>query len=218
MTDSVSASSSVTTALAIGLAVASAPGPVQAIVISETMRGGIVRGLAATAGAALALAALLSLLVFGLSIASPPDQLVNVLQTVGGLLVVWLAIEGYRAASRTVGGAQSVVAPKPWSAPIKVAIAVLIFPGTWIFVAGVGSPLISEARVVTGPGGAFAVAGALVIGTVIGNIIISVLAGWGRRVASARAVTTIRIVLAVVLGVIGLAMVATGIAQLLARA
>jgi threonine/homoserine/homoserine lactone efflux protein len=182
------------------------------------MRGGIVRGLAATAGAALALAALLSLLVLGLSIASPPDQLVNVLQTAGGLLLVWLAIEGYRAASRIVGSVQPLVAPKPWTAPIKVAIAVLIFPGTWIFVAGIGSPLISEARLVAGPGGALAVAGALVIGTVIGNAVISVLAGWGRKIASARALTTIRIVLAVVLGAIGLAMVATGIAQLSARA
>jgi hypothetical protein len=77
--------SSVLAALAVGLAVASAPGPVPAIVVSEAMRGGIGRGLAAAGGAAVAFGLHLVLLALGVSIAAPSGDVVRLLQAVGGV-------------------------------------------------------------------------------------------------------------------------------------
>lgn len=82
---------------AIGLAVASAPGPVQGLVVSEAMRGGIRRGLAAAAGAAVSFGLLLLLVVFGMSIAAPTDNVVRLLQAIGGLALLWFAFDGYRS-------------------------------------------------------------------------------------------------------------------------
>ena len=205
--------SSVLMAFAIGLAVASAPGPVQAIVVAESIRGGVTRGLAVTAGAAISFGLLLVLLVFGLSVASPSGDMIRALQGIGGVVLLWFAVDGYRSATaatvadRTAGASVGGRLP----APVRVGIAVLVFPGTWIFVAGIASPLISAARASAGFAIALAVALSLVGGTAIGNVVISVLGGWGRNIASAGTVIWIRKGLAVVLGLIGLAMLASAL-------
>lgn len=202
--------SPVLTALAIGLAVASAPGPVQAIVVSEAMRGGVTRGLAAALGAAGSFLLLLVLVALGLSVAAPSGGIVRVLQCVGGIVLLWFAGEGYRSAADTARQSDDLVGGR-LPAPLRVAIAVLVFPGTWIFTAGIASPLISAARVASGQWVALAVATSLVAGSTLGNVVISVLAGWSRRVASGAIVTWIRRALALLLGAIGLAMIATAV-------
>jgi threonine/homoserine/homoserine lactone efflux protein len=205
-----SAWSSLLTALAIGLAVASAPGPVQAIVVAEAMRGGIGRGLAATAGAAAAFAGLLLLVVLGMSVAGPSGTIVRLLEAVGGAVLIWFAVDAYRSAKSAVAPSRATSGPAPkLPPPVRIALAVLIFPGTWIFVAGIASPLISAARASGGSGVALAVAVGLVFGATVGNIALSVVSGWGRRVAAMGTVTRIRQALAVVLGLIGLGMLAS---------
>lgn len=215
--DPTSAWSSVGAALAIGLAVASAPGPVQAIIVSEAVRGGIGRGIAATIGAAVSFGFLLVLLALGMSIAAPTAELVRLLQVVGGIALLWFAIDGYRSASES----RAPTTPDADNrkngglpAPIRVGIAVLVFPGTWIFSAAVASPLISGARASSGQWLALGVAIGLVFGTTAGNVVISALAGWGRRLASPRIVTWIRKGMAVILGLIGFVMLASEIVRL----
>jgi threonine/homoserine/homoserine lactone efflux protein len=207
--------SSILAALAVGLAVASAPGPVQAIVVSEAMRGGIGRGVTAAAGAAVAFGLLLILLALGVSIAAPSGDLVRLLQAVGGVTLLWFAFDGYRSASRPPAstasdrfGGERTALP----APARVGIAVLVFPGTWIFTAGVASPLITAARSAGGQALALGVAAGLVAGTAVGNLAISVLAGWGRRVASERTARWIRKGMAIALGAIGLVLLAGAVA------
>jgi threonine/homoserine/homoserine lactone efflux protein len=205
--------SPVLTALAIGLAVASAPGPVQAIVVSEAMRGGVVRGLAVALGAAASFLLLLVLVALGLSVAAPSGGIVRVLQGVGGIVLLWFAVEGYRSAAGRASQSDELAGGR-LPAPMRVAIAVLVFPGTWIFTAGVASPLISAARVASGQWVALAVATSLVAGSTLGNVVISVLAGWSGRVASGAIATWIRRALALLLGAIGLAMIATAVLDL----
>jgi threonine/homoserine/homoserine lactone efflux protein len=203
--------SSALAALAVGLAVASAPGPVQAIVVSEAMRGGIGRGLAAAGGAAVAFGLLLVLLALGVSFAAPSGDVVRLLQAVGGVALLWFALDGYRSASRPPTPTTSDALARERTAlpaPVRVGIAVLVFPGTWIFTAGVASPLITAARTAGGQALALGVAAGLVAGTAAGNLVISVLAGWGRRVASARTARWIRKGLALALGAIGLVLLA----------
>lgn len=206
----ISAWSSLTTSLAIGLAVASAPGPVQALVISEAMNGGIGRGLAAAIGAAISFGLLLVLVALGMSIAAPAGDFVRLLQAIGGAALLWLAVDGYRSASRTIPSAEANLGAK-WEVPtpVRVGVAVLVFPGTWIFTAAVASPLISSARAAGGQTLALGVAASLALGATVGNFVIGAIAGWGRRAAPTGAVIWIRKGLAVVLGLIGFTMLAS---------
>src|ERR1051326_1639387 len=95
----------IVTGLGLGLALAGAPGPVQAILLAEALRGGVRRGLSAMAGANLMLGALLLALAFGVSIAVPGDPLLRVLKVVGGAFIIFLGVDGFRSASSTPSNA-----------------------------------------------------------------------------------------------------------------
>ena len=63
--------SPVLAALGIGVALAGAPGPVQAVLLTESVRGGVPRGLRALAGVHGTFGLLMLALAFGLSFARP---------------------------------------------------------------------------------------------------------------------------------------------------
>ena len=84
-------------ALGVGLALAGSPGPVQAILLVESVRGGTGRGFKAQAGANLTLAVLLFALALGLATFTPGISLLRVLKVAGGAFLVWLAVDGYRS-------------------------------------------------------------------------------------------------------------------------
>src|SRR5688572_8685396 len=90
------AGTSVIAGLSLGIALAAAPGPVQAVLLSEAIKGGVGRGLRAQAGAVITFGVLLLGLALGISFAPPSPTLVSVLKVVGGLLLLWLAWEGFR--------------------------------------------------------------------------------------------------------------------------
>jgi len=92
-----SGESPILTALATGLALAGAPGPVQAVLLTESVRGGVSRGLRALAGVHGTFGALMVGLAMGLSVATPSGLLLRVLKVGGGALLIWLAIDGLRA-------------------------------------------------------------------------------------------------------------------------
>jgi threonine/homoserine/homoserine lactone efflux protein len=207
-----SESASLAAAFAIGLAVASAPGPVQALVVIEAMRGGVLRGLAATIGAAISFWFLLLLLALGMSLAAPAPAVVRFLQFAGGMVVVWIAIDSFRAASAT-NDIQATNEPDPGKgalrAALRVAFAAIVFPGTWIFLAGIAAPMIATARLTGGAILGVALTVALVAGSSVGNLGIALVASAGGRVVSPNALRRVRQALAIILAGIGLLLALT---------
>ncbi len=86
-------------ALGLGLALASAPGPVQAVLLAESVRGGTARGLRALAGANATFGLLLVTLALGLSIAVPGGFLLRALEVAGGAFLIWLTVDGRTCAT-----------------------------------------------------------------------------------------------------------------------
>jgi threonine/homoserine/homoserine lactone efflux protein len=204
------------TAFLIGLGVATAPGPVQALVVVEAVRDGFRGGVIATAGAALSFWLLLVLLATGLSLAAPSADAARVLQGLGGLVVIWIAADSLRNATLGLserGGDRRSELGHGFLAAGRVALAVVIFPGTWIFLAAIATPLLASARVEGGPLLALLVTIGLVLGTSSGNLGVAILAAWGSRVASARVVVRLRQIASVALGLIGLVLVGSAIAS-----
>jgi threonine/homoserine/homoserine lactone efflux protein len=204
------------TAFFIGLGVATAPGPVQALVVVEAVRDGFRGGAIATAGAALSFWLLLVTLATGLSLAAPSADAVRVLQGLGGLVVIWIAADGFRNArlglAERGGDRRRSELGHGFLAAGRVALAVVIFPGTWIFLAAIATPLLASARVEGGPLLALLVTIGLVLGTSSGNLGVAILAAWGGRVASTRLVVRLRQIASVTLGLIGLVLVGSSIA------
>src|SRR5215467_1099050 len=79
--------------LGVGVALASAPGPVQAVLLAESVRGGVTRGLRALAGASLTFGLLLVGGALGLSAAAPRGVALSVLQVIGGGFLLWLSVD-----------------------------------------------------------------------------------------------------------------------------
>jgi threonine/homoserine/homoserine lactone efflux protein len=194
--------------LSLGLALASAPGPVQAVLLSEAVRGGITRGFRALAGAAVTFGSLLAALALGLSVVTPAGPALRVLQVVGGAFLLWLALEGFRSAhavERSSPGRRGL----PPAA--RGALAVLLNPGAWLFLGAVASPLFAAASQTGGTGGAFFVAVALAIGLAVGDGAVVLLGGLGLRRAGDRATRWVRRGLAILLAGLGVWLLFNGL-------
>jgi threonine/homoserine/homoserine lactone efflux protein len=85
------------TALGIGIALAGAPGPVQAILLAGVVRRGVPRGLRVLTGVHLTFGSLLFGLALGFSVASPHGVGLRIPKLAGGVLLLWLASDGLRA-------------------------------------------------------------------------------------------------------------------------
>src|ERR1051326_396553 len=141
----------IVTGLGLGLALAGAPGPVQAILLAEALRGGVRRGLSAMAGANLMLGALLLALAFGVSIAVPGDPLLRILKVVGGAFIVFLGVDGFRSASSTPSNAIDA-RNRELPPAARGALAVILNPPAWLFLATAASSLMVSATQVGGTG------------------------------------------------------------------
>jgi threonine/homoserine/homoserine lactone efflux protein len=162
----------------LGIALASAPGPVQAVLMAEAIRGGIARGFRAMVGASLTFASLLAALALGLSVAAPSGVVLRVLKVAGGALLLWLAVEGFRSA----GEVDAASADRRELPPMaRGVLAILLNPGAWLFLGAVASPLFAEATDAGGRAGALFAAGALVIGLALGDGAVVLLGGLGVR-------------------------------------
>ena len=71
-------------AFLLGAALGAAPGPVQLLILSETARGGLRRGLRVMLGANGALLAVMVALAFGFSALAPSEAVLRGLRIVGG--------------------------------------------------------------------------------------------------------------------------------------
>jgi threonine/homoserine/homoserine lactone efflux protein len=194
-------------ALGMGFALASAPGPVQAVILNETARGGAGRGLRVTAGAALTFGTLLVVVALGVAAVAVGGPLLRVLQVLGGCLLVWLAIDGWRAAGR-VGGADDRGGLPPMA---RGSLAVLLNPGAWLFLAAIATPLLATAALNGGRAAAVLTAIALEAGTATGDALLALLAGAGLRRLGQERLRLAQRGLAVVLAILGAWLVVLGL-------
>ncbi len=126
--------------LGLGLGAGLAPGPLQALVVTETLARGF------AAGARIALSPLLSdlvvVVVSVLVVRSLPDRAVAVLGGLGGLVVIWLGIEALRDVEVSVEG----MARSGGGSLLRGVLVNLLSPYPWLFWLTVGGPLLVAAR------------------------------------------------------------------------
>jgi threonine/homoserine/homoserine lactone efflux protein len=196
------------TGLGLGIALAGAPGPVQAILLAEALRGGTGRGLRALLGANLTFGALLLVLALGYSFAVPNPAVLRVLQVVGGLLLIALGIDGFRARDDTPpkAGARAELPPAA-----RGALAVVLNPGAWLFLATAASSLVAAASQVGGRPAAVSAALALLAGVAAGDTTVVLAGGFGLRRAGAGAARWLRRALALALVGLGAWLVLNGV-------
>lgn len=194
--------------LGLGIALAGAPGPVQAILLTEALRGGVSRGLRAMAGANLMLGALLLALAFGVSIAIPSGPLLTALKIVGGAFLVVLAVDGFRTARRPIANAPERDELPPAA---KGALAVILNPPAWLFLATAASSLMVSATQVGGTSTAVLAALALLLGVMAGDGTLVLASGLGLRRARSDVGRILRQILSIVLGLLGAALILSGL-------
>jgi threonine/homoserine/homoserine lactone efflux protein len=193
--------------LSLGIALASAPGPVQAVLLGEAVRGGIARGFRALAGANLTFGLLLVALALGLSVAPPTGVVLRTLKIAGGALLLWLAVEGFRSAGQPVGGSGERRTLPP---AVRGALAVLLNPGAWLFLGAVAAPVFAEATHTGGTEASLLAAVALMVGLALGDGAV-VFLGIGVRRAGDRVGVWVRRILAGVLAAFGVWLIISGV-------
>jgi homoserine/homoserine lactone efflux protein len=205
--------SPVVAGLGVGVGLASAPGPVQAVLLAESVRGGVARGFRALAGANLTFGLLLVCLALGLSLVAPRGPALGVLELVGGAFLLWVCLDGFRSAGeagRDRGGAGRFALPPA----ARGALAVVLNPGAWLFLAAVASPLFASADQRGGTGSALVVAVVVMAGLATGDGAVVLLGGLGVRRAGARAGQWVRWALAALLAGFGVWLLSAGIVSL----
>jgi len=200
--------SPVLAAFGIGIALASAPGPVQAVLLAEAVRGGVRRGLRALAGSSSTFGSLLVLLALGLSVARPSGALLRTLKVTGGVLLLWLAVDALRSGYDVHGNPAEGRGLHPTA---RGVLAVVLNPGAWFFLAAVASPLLLSATRAGGRPTAVLAALALLVGTGLGDFGVILLAGIGLRRASQPIILWAQRVLATLLASLGIWLIVQGV-------
>jgi threonine/homoserine/homoserine lactone efflux protein len=200
--------SSMAAGFGLGIALAGAPGPVQAIILTETVRGGMGRGVRVQIGANLTFAVLLLALASGLALAAPGGTVLRAIKIVGGLFLLWVAADGIRS-SRTGKERTSGTAALPPEA--RGTLAVVLNPGAWLFLGTAASSLFASAVHAGGTPSALAAAAALAVGLALGDGAVVILGGVGLRRAGAEAVRWVQRGLALVIAALGIWLLVSGI-------
>jgi threonine/homoserine/homoserine lactone efflux protein len=201
-------------AFALGFALGAAPGPVQLLILSETAKRGLEGGLRVMLGANLTLLGILVILALGFASLEPGPGVIRTLQAVGGSFLVWIGVvelRSIRAETRSTVDAPSQRAVARLGPTAKGVAAVLLNPGAWIFFATTASALIANATSDGGTGAALAAAVAMAIGVSCSDLTFTILGSGGRRLFGERGLRWIRMGLAALLLVIGVAFVTQAI-------
>jgi threonine/homoserine/homoserine lactone efflux protein len=208
----VSALSHAAAAFGLGVALGLSPGPVQVLLITESSRGGVRRGLRAMAGANGTFALLLLLLAAGVALASPGGITLRVLRLTGGAFLLLVAAGAAREALR--GDLRSARPPdRRATGPVARGIAaVLLNPGAWLFLATTASALVADATDQGGRPAAFAAAAALMAGVTLTDGVV-VLLGGGGALVSGGAGRILRLALSSVLATVGVVFLVQGLGR-----
>ena len=201
-------------AFALGFALGAAPGPVQLLILSETAKRGLEGGLRVMLGANLTLLGILIILALGFASLEPGPGVIRTLQAVGGSFLVWIGVvelRSIRDEARSTVDAPSQRAVARLGPTAEGVAAVLLNPGAWIFFATTASALIANATSDGGTGAALAAAVAMAIGVSCSDLTFTILGSGGRRLFGERGLRWIRMGLAALLVVIGVAFVTQAI-------
>lgn len=185
----------------IGAALASAPGPVQAVLVAEAVRGGVRRGVRALVGASVTFALLLAALALGLAVSLPRGLALHAVEMLGGGFLLWVAWDALWAGSAP---GRELDERRQVAPTVRGALAVALNPGAWLFLGAVAAPLLASAAAGGGIGLSMAVAAALVAGAAAGDSLIVVIGGVGLRRADERVGRWVARLLATVLAGLGL--------------
>jgi threonine/homoserine/homoserine lactone efflux protein len=196
------------TGLALGLALAGAPGPVQAVLLTEAVRGGAARGFRAMAGAYAVSGSVLLGLALGLSLSAPRGAVLRTLDALGGAVLLWLAVDGVRSPWT---GPPAAPGRRTVPVPVRGALSVLLNPGGWVFFGTVASSLLSTAARLDGRAGALSAAAALLVGLAAGDGALVVFGGTGLRRGGEGVIRWTQRALAAVLAALGVWLLFTGI-------
>ncbi len=215
------------TAFGLGIALGVSPGPVQILLLTESARGGIGRGFRAMLGANGTFLVLVLLLAAGVSAVSPSGTAIRVLEIAGGAFLLLIAVDAARdvlrgddvreareAADRArrearTGGRRSRAAVMAHPTTRGV-VAVLLNPGSWLFLATTASALVADAVDDGGRATAFVTVIALMAGVSVMDGI-TVLLGGGSTLLAGRAGKWIRLALTLLLGAIGVVFLVRGV-------
>ena len=193
--------------LGIGVALAAAPGPVQAVLLTEAVRGGVARGLRALAGVHITFGLLLVSLALGLAVATPEGLALRIVKVAGAALLLWLAVDGVRSdGPREAASGRRTLHPA-----VRGGLAIILNPGGWLFLGAVASPLLVTAAERGGTGSALLTALALVGGATLGDAGLVLIGGLGVRRAGGGVVRGIRLLLAAVLAGLGVWLLLSGV-------
>lgn len=196
-------------AFALGLALAGSPGPVQAVLLAESTRGGRRRGFAAMLGASLMFALLLVGLAAGLAVGVPSGTPARPIRLAGGLFLIVLAVDTGLSARRPPAGEVRARGLRPTP---RGVLAVVLNPGAWVFVGTTAAALIAEATHRGGRPFAFVTAAAMLAGVMLIDGTLVLLASQGRVRLGSRGTARLAMVLAAGLGVFGLVFVVSALA------
>lgn len=204
MTDALSP---VVTGALIGIALGAAPGAVQAIVVAEALRGGVLRGLRAVAGANVVFGLLLLAVALGITVAYPRGVGLRVVEVAGAAFLLWQAVGAFRRSRNNFQG-QELPSLSPAA---RGALAVVLNPGGWLFLATAATALFAAANQVGGRLSAVAAAFAVMAGIAIGDVAVVLIAALGLRAAGPIVQVWVRRALALFLAGLGLSIGARGV-------
>ena len=201
-------------AFLLGAALGAAPGPVQLLILSETARGGLRRGLRVMLGANGALLAVMVALAFGFSALAPSEAVLRGLRILGGAFLIVIAVEELRTLRAEAGGDEERRRTLPGASlgpTARGVVSVIVNPGAWIFFATTASSVVAEATASSGRQAAVLASLAMTIGVSATDLTTTLIGTGGRAVAGERGLRWIRAGLAVALLAIGLAFVVQGL-------
>ena len=200
-------------AFALGAALGAAPGPVQILILSETARGGIRRGIQVMVGANGTLLVVMVVLAVGVSALQPGPAALRVLRVVGGCFLVYLAVVEFLALRAEVDGAgpRRSLPGDELGPTARGIVSVILNPGAWIFFATTASAVIAEATASGGRSSAVVVALAMTMGVSCTDVTAALVGTGGRAIAGEGGLRWIRAVLALALLVIGVVFVGQGV-------
>ena len=201
-------------AFLLGAALGAAPGPVQLLILSETARGGLGRGLRVMLGANGALLAVMVALAFGFSALAPSEAVLRGLRIVGGGFLVFIAVEELRTLRAEAGGDEERRRTLPGASlgpTARGVVSVIVNPGAWIFFATTASSVVAEATASSGRQAAVLASLAMTLGVSATDLTTTLIGTGGRAVAGERGLRWIRTGLAVTLLAIGLVFVVQGL-------
>ncbi len=192
----------------LGIALAGAPGPVQAILLAEGIRDGVGRAFRAMAGANLTFAVLLLAAALGFSVARPSGVVLQLLKVAGGVFLAWMAVDGFQSAQQRSerSGPRRTLPPAA-----RGLLAVVLNPGGWIFLATVATSVFATAEQLSGHSGPVLAALALITGIAVGDGAVVLFGGVGLRRANAGLAAWVQRGLAVVLAALAVGLLVSGV-------